>query len=96
LNGLSDEDRRDLKIQNAITTIRHNILTIHLQLQQVQLNQDLREADFDTLVALLSLLDVFERLVEEDVHQHAQDACPYAAPLQEISVRSTSQALELS
>lgn len=89
MNGLSDEDRRDLKIQNAITTIRHNILAIHLQLQQVQLNQGLWEADFDTfLVALLSLLDVFER--------HAQDACPYAAPQQEILVRPTSQALELS
>jgi hypothetical protein len=101
IEGLSDEDRRDLRIQNAITTIRHNILVLPRQLQQVLLNQDLREDDFDAfLEALLSLLNVFERLVEEDVRQHADDACPYAAPQQqiqqEISVRSTSQALELS
>jgi hypothetical protein len=83
IERLSNEDRRNMRIQNAITTIRHNILSIPLRLQQVQLNQDLREADFNTfLEALLSLLKVFERLVEEDMRQHADDACFYAAPQQ--------------
>jgi hypothetical protein len=87
IERLSNEDQRNLRIQNAITTIRHNILAIPLQLQQVQLNQDLKEADFSTfLEALLSLLKVFERLVEEDMRQHADDACSYTAPQQ---VRST-------
>ncbi|KAH8702323.1 hypothetical protein BGW36DRAFT_114366 [Talaromyces proteolyticus] len=67
----SSSEDQDLRIQNAITTIRHHLLAIPLQLQQVQLNQDLPQADFDRfLEALIFLLNVFERLVEEDVCQH--------------------------
>jgi hypothetical protein len=97
IEQLSDQDRRELKIQNTITTIRHNILAIPLQLQQIQLSQDLGKGDFDTfLVALLSLLEVFERLVKEDVYQYAHDISAFATPQQEISVRSTPKALEIS
>lgn len=86
---LSIEERRDLRIQNAITTIRHNLLAIPLRLQQVQLNQDLSDADFITFLrALHSLLTLFERLVEGGVAQHAHN--PDAAPLKETSVRFTS------
>jgi hypothetical protein len=94
IEGLSDDDRRDLRIQNAITTIRHNILAIPLLLQQVQLNQDLGKAEYNSfLVALSSLFNVFECLIEEDVRRHADEACLSAARQQEISVRSTPQEL---
>lgn len=74
IEHLSEDERKDLRVLNAVTTIRHNILSIPLQIQHVQLHQDLEEADFDKFcLALHSLLSIFERLVADDVHHFAKD-----------------------
>ncbi|RDW74910.1 hypothetical protein BP6252_06052 [Coleophoma cylindrospora] len=70
----------DRELQNAITTIRHNLRKIPLQVQQGELNQDLSDADFDTFLrALHSLLALFEDLVEGV----AQPPCTFDAAVQQ-------------
>ncbi|KAL7808400.1 hypothetical protein V8C26DRAFT_297015 [Trichoderma gracile] len=70
---LSEELRDDLRVLNALTSIRHNISSIPLQIQHVQLHQELAEADFDKFcLALHSLLSLFERLVTESVYGHSK------------------------
>ena len=96
INRLSDSERRDPTIKNAISNIRQNIRQIPLEIQQPQLNEYLQPADYESfLQALLSLLDIFERLAEEKVRQLGRDASPSVAPEPEKLVRFTSQARNL-
>lgn len=69
------EEQKSLIIQNSITTIYHNVLSIPLQLQYVQLSQELTATDFQVFSsALQSLLSVFEDLVKEDVYKKIKSA----------------------
>jgi hypothetical protein len=93
INWLLDSDRKNPTIKNAISKIRQNIRQIPLGIQQPQLNEYLQQANYRTFLdALLSLLDIFEDLVEENVHQPPElgrDAWPSVAPELEKLVRFT-------
>ncbi len=71
LDKLSEAEQGDLRITNAVTTIRHNIRAIPLRLQQEQLDQILETASFDAfLTALDSLLSELGRRVRDHIYPH--------------------------
>jgi hypothetical protein len=97
IERLSADDRQSLGTENDVTTIRISFKKIPHQLRQPQLEQELDQAAFNSfLVALLSLLDIFENLVVEEVLQVDYEPRPFIGSVQTAEVGLTTHAEELS
>ncbi|KAI1330204.1 hypothetical protein F5Y16DRAFT_31262 [Xylariaceae sp. FL0255] len=81
--------RADPRVQNDIAIIRQTIRAIPLVLSNIDLERDLEESkcsDFST--ALLSLLEVFENLVGEDLTEPHNPQPVFAVPDEELELRT--------